>query len=57
MRTGLKGCVDAVLTGSRALSGGTSGRAQPSFRFDYSDVCLMGVTSLPLHNLGRADGR
>lgn len=56
------GRVDTVLTGWRghispAVSGGSSGYAQPSFRFDYSDACLMGVTSLPLHNLGREDGQ
>lgn len=58
----VNGYVDTVLTGwrghiSRTVSGGISGYAQPSFRFDYSDVCLMGVTSLPLHNLGRGDGQ
>lgn len=45
--------VDTVLTG---YCGGVSGGllhclAQASFRFDYSDVRLMGVTSLPRHNL------
>lgn len=58
----VNGCVDTVLTGwcghiSPTVSGGSSGYAQPSFRFDYSDACLMGVTSLPLHNLGREDGQ
>lgn len=58
----VNGYVDTVLTGwrghiSHAVSGGISGYALPSFRFDYSDVCLMGVTSLPLHNLGRDDGQ
>lgn len=53
----MNGCVDTVLTGWRGhisptVSGGSSGSAQPSFRFDYSDARLMGVTSLPLHNLG-----
>lgn len=57
----VNGYADTVLTGWRghiscAVSGGISGYAQPSFRFDYSDVRLMGVTSLPLHNLGREDG-
>lgn len=56
----VNGCVDMVLTGWRGhisptVSGGSSGYAQPSFIFDYSDACLMGVTSLPLHNLGRDD--
>lgn len=55
-------CVDTVLTGwhghiSPSVSGGSCGYAQPSFRFDYSDARLMGVTSLPLHNLGRKDGQ
>lgn len=58
----VNGCVDTVLTGCRGhisptVSGGSSGYAQPSFRFDYSDARLMGVTSLPLHNLGREDGQ
>lgn len=58
----VNGCVDTVLTGwrghiSRTVSGGSSGYAQASFRFDYSDACRMGVTSLPLHNLGRGDVR
>lgn len=58
----VNGCVDTVLTGwrghiSSTVSGGSSGYAQPSFRFDYSDACLMGVTSLPLHNLGSEDGQ
>lgn len=58
----VNGCVDTVLTGWRGhisptVSGGSSGYAQPSFRFDYSDACLMGVTSLPLHNLGKEDGQ
>lgn len=56
----VNGCVDTVLTGWRGhisptVSGGSSGYALPSFRFDYSDACLMGVTSLPLHNLRRDD--
>lgn len=50
------GCVDTVLTGWRGhisptVSGGSSGYAQFSFRFDYRDARLMGVTSPPLHNL------
>lgn len=53
----VNGCVDTLLTGCRGhisstVSGGSSGYAQASFRFDYSDARLMGVTSLPLHNLG-----
>lgn len=58
----VNGCVDMVLTGCRGhifptVSGGSSGYAQTSFRFDYSDARLMGVTSFPLHNLGREDGQ
>lgn len=58
----VNGCVDTVLTGwhghiSPTVSGGSSGYAQSSFRFDYSDACLMGVTSLPLHNLRRENGQ
>lgn len=58
----VNGCVDTVLTGWRGhisptVSGGSSGYAQPSFRFDYSDARLMGVTSLPLHNLEREAGQ
>lgn len=58
----VNGCVDTVLTDwrghiSATVSGGSSGYAQPSFRFDYSDACRMGVTSLLLHNLGREDGQ
>lgn len=58
----VNGCVDTVLTGwhghiSPTVSGGSSGYAQSSFRFDYSDARLMGVTSLPLHNLRRENGQ